>query len=80
MNIDSITQVDENITKREDMPMKKASTLDYNIINEYKDFKPKSGTCVIDILISMYGEALGFTENTFNAWLKYITNYIILDC
>ncbi len=38
MNIDSITQVDDNVTRREDMLMKNASPLDYNIINEYKDF------------------------------------------
>ncbi len=51
MNIDSITQVDDNVTKKKDMPMNNASQLEYNIINEYKDFLENKGTCVIDILL-----------------------------
>ncbi len=34
MDINSITQVNDNVTKKEDMPMKNASQLDYNIIDE----------------------------------------------
>ena len=48
MDINSITQVNDNGTKREDMPMKNASQLDYNIIIEYKDYLQNTGTCVID--------------------------------
>jgi hypothetical protein len=33
MDINSITQVDDNVTKKEDMPMKNASQLNYNIID-----------------------------------------------
>ncbi len=59
MNIDSITQINPNGTKREDMPMKNVSQLDYNTIIEYKDYLQNTGTCVIDNFISIYGEALG---------------------
>jgi hypothetical protein len=46
MNIDSITQVDDNVTKRKDMPMPvivSASQLDYNLIDEFKDFLQDTG-------------------------------------
>jgi hypothetical protein len=33
----------------EDIPMKQATQLDYNIIDEYKDFLQNNGTCVIDV-------------------------------
>jgi hypothetical protein len=65
MEINSITQVDDNVTKKEDMPMKNASQLDYNIIDEYKDFLQYTGTCVIDNFIGMYGEELGMTRKYF---------------
>jgi hypothetical protein len=67
MNIDSITQVDENVTKKEDMPMKNASQLEYNIINEYKDFLENKGTCVIDNFVGMYGQELNITREKFIA-------------
>jgi hypothetical protein len=62
MDIKSITQVDDNVTKKEDMPMKNLSQLNYNIIDEYKDFLQNTGTCVIDNFIGMYGEELGITR------------------
>ena len=78
MNIDSITQVDDNVTKKEDMPMKNASQLNYNIIDEYKDFLQNTGTCVIDNFIGMYGEELGITRKYFKCLVKNITNNLIL--
>ena len=42
VNIGSITQVNESGTSREDMPMKNSTQLDYNIIDEYKDFMVKN--------------------------------------
>jgi hypothetical protein len=39
--------------------------LDYNIIDEYKDFLQNTGTCVIDNFIGMYGEELGITREYF---------------
>jgi hypothetical protein len=65
MDINSITHVDDNVTKKEDMPMKNASQLDYNIIDEYKDFLQNTGTCVIDNFIGMYVEELGITRKYF---------------
>ncbi len=38
--------------------MKQATQLDYNIINENKDFLQNNGTCVVDHVIGMYGETL----------------------
>ncbi len=54
MDINSITQVDDNVTKKEDMPMKNASQLNYNFIDEYKYFLQSTGTCVIDNFIQVY--------------------------
>jgi hypothetical protein len=45
VNIGSITHVNDNGTSREDMPMKNALQLEYNIIDEYKDFLQNNGTC-----------------------------------
>ena len=70
MDINSITQVDDNVTKKEDMLMKNASQLDYNIIDEYKDFLQNTGTCVIDSFIGMYGEELGITRKYFKCLVK----------
>ncbi len=42
MDINSISQGDDNVTKKEDMPMKNASQLNYNIIDEYKAFLQKT--------------------------------------
>ena len=53
------------MTPIEDTPMKQATQLDYNIIDEYKDFLQNNGTCVIDNFIGMYGEALGITRKYF---------------
>ncbi len=41
MDINSISQVDDNVTKKEDMPMKNSSQLDYNIIDELQGFFTK---------------------------------------
>ena len=84
ITIDSITQVDDNVTKKEDMPMKHASQLDYNIINEYKDFLENTGTCVIDNFIGMYGEELGITRKYFKClvqeyYKQYNINWTVED-
>ncbi len=72
MDIGSITQVDDNVTKKEDMPMKNASQLDYNIIDEYKDFLQNNGTCVtwcvIDNLLECMVKNLELQENILNVW------------
>jgi len=68
--INSIIQVDNNITNIEDTPMRQATQLDYNIIDEYKDFLQNNGTCVIDNFIGMYGEALGITRKYFKCLVK----------
>ena len=65
VNIGSITQVNESGTSREDMPMKNSTQLDYNIIDEYKDFLENKGTCVIDNFIGMYGQELKITREKF---------------
>ncbi len=44
VNIGSITQVNESGISREDMPMQNSTQLDYNIIDEYKDFLQNNGT------------------------------------
>ncbi len=62
MDINSITQVDDNGTKREDVSMKNSSPLDYNIINDYKNCLENTGTCVIDNFIRMYGQELKSQE------------------
>ncbi len=60
------------------MPMKSASQLDYNIIDEYKDFLQNNGTCVIDNFIGMYGEALVITRKYFKGLVKeYYKQYNI---
>ena len=65
VNIGSITQVNESGISREDMPMKNSTQLDYNIIDEYKDFLENKGTCVIDNFIGMYGQELKITREKF---------------
>ncbi len=60
------------------MPMKNASELDDNIINEYKDFLQNTGTCVIDNFIGMYREALGITRKYLKCLVKeYYKQYNI---
>ncbi len=49
--------------------MKNASQLNYNIIDECKDFLQNTGTCVIDNFIGMYGEELGITRKYFKCLL-----------
>ncbi len=63
--INSIIKVDNTITNIEDIPMKRATQLDYNIIDEYTDFLPNNGTCVVDNFIGMYGEKLKITRDIF---------------
>jgi hypothetical protein len=70
MDINSITHVDDNVTKKENMPMKNASQLDHNIIDENKDFLQNTGTYVIDNFIGMYGEELGITRKYFQGLVK----------
>jgi hypothetical protein len=63
--INSIIQIENNMSPIEDIPMKQATQLDYNIIDEYKDFLQNNGTCVIDNFIGMYGEKLKITRDNF---------------
>ncbi len=42
--------------------------MDYNIIDEYKDFLQNTGTC--DNFIGMYGEELGITRKYFKCLVK----------
>jgi hypothetical protein len=65
MIIDSITQVDDKVTKREDMLMKNASPLDSYIINGCKYYLQNTGTCVIDKFIGMYGAEFKITREKF---------------
>ena len=57
--INSVIKVDNTIKPIEDTPMRQATQLDYNIIDEYKDFLQNNGTCVIDNFIGMSGSAGG---------------------
>jgi hypothetical protein len=75
--INSIIKVDNTITNIEDIPMKQGTQLDYNIIDEYKDFLQNNGTCVIDNFIGMYGK-LKITRDNFIDMCKNIINNIIL--
>ncbi len=52
------------------MAMKNASQLDYNIIDEYKDFLQNTGACVIDNFIDMYGEEPGITRKYFKCLVQ----------
>ena len=76
--INSILQIENNMTPIEDTPMRQATQLDYNIIDEYKDFLQNNGTCVIDNFIGMYGEALKITRDNFKCLVKeYYKQYDI---
>ena len=82
--INSILQIENNMTPIEDTPMKQATQLDYNIIDEYKDFLQNNGTCVIDNFIGMYGEALGITRDNFidmckEYYKQYNINWTVED-
>ncbi len=68
--INSIIKVDNTITNIEEIPMRQATKLEYNIIDEYKDFLQNNGTCVIDNFIGMYSEALGITRRYFKSMVK----------
>ena len=57
-------------TQQQDIPMKNASQLMYNYIDEYKDFLQNTGTCVIDNFIGMYGEKLKLTRDGFITMCK----------
>ncbi len=63
MDINSITQVNDNGTNREDMRMKNASQLDYNIIDEYKDFLQILALVLLIILLVCMVKHLEFQEN-----------------
>ena len=54
-------------TQQQDIPMRSASQLIYNYIDEYKGFLQDTGTCVIDNFIGMYGEKLKLTRDGFVA-------------
>ena len=41
---------------KDEMPMKNATPLMYNGIDEYKEYLENTGTCVIGNFIGMYGE------------------------
>jgi len=74
----SIVKIDDKVTKKEDMKMKQASQLEYNFINEYKDFLQNNGTCVIDNFIGMYGEKLTISRKNFIYYCKeYYKQYNI---
>ena len=49
--IGSILHIENNMSPIEDTPMRQATQLDYNIIDEYSDFLQNNGTCVIDFLL-----------------------------
>ena len=42
-----IVQIDNKITSIDDLPMKQASQLEYNFIDEYENFLQNNGTCVV---------------------------------
>ena len=65
MEITSIVEVSNTATKQADMPMKNASQLIYNCIDEYKDYLQNNGTCAIDNFIGMYGKELNITREQF---------------
>ena len=47
-------KLDTIITSIEDIPMKQATQLDYNIVDEYKDCLQNNCTCVLDnFIVSM---------------------------
>ena len=58
-------------------PMKQASQLEYNFIDEYKNFLQNNGTCVVDYLLVCMGKHSIFQENILDVWSKNITNNII---
>ena len=70
LNIVSIVQIDNKITSIDDMPMKQVSQLEYNFIDEYKNFLQNNGTCVVDNFIGMYGEALNISRKYFRCLVK----------
>ena len=77
--INSIVQVDNKITKIDDMPMKQSSQLEYNFIDEYIEFPQNNGTCVVDNLIGMYGEAHNISRKYFRSLVKeYYKQYNII--
>jgi hypothetical protein len=66
------------MTPIEDTPLRQATQLDYNIIDEYRDFLQNNGTRVIDNSVGMYGEELGITRKYFKCLVKeYYKQYNI---
>ena len=53
--ITSMIEHTTTTTQQQDIPMRSATQLMYNYIDEYKDFLQDTGTCVIDNFIGMYG-------------------------
>ena len=47
------------------MPMRQATQLEYDFIDEYKKFLQNNGTWVIDNFIGIYGEALNIPRKYF---------------
>ena len=75
ITITSITDISNTATKQADMPMKNASQLKYNCIDEYKEYLQNNGTCVIDNFIGMYGEKLKLTKDKFIDMCKDYNSY-----
>ncbi len=76
--MNSILQIENIMTPIEDTPMRQATQLDYNIIDEYKDFyKIMALVLLITVLVCMV-KHLELQENILNVLLKNITTNIIL--
>jgi hypothetical protein len=63
--ITSIVEKESTTILKEDNAMKNATPLMYNCIDEYQEFLQKTGTCVEDNFIGMYGEELKLTRDKF---------------
>jgi energy-coupling factor transporter ATP-binding protein EcfA2 len=68
--ITSMVEHTTTTTQQQDIPMKSATQLMYNYIDEYKDFLQDTGTCVIDNFIGMYGKELKLTRDGFISMCK----------
>jgi hypothetical protein len=63
--ITSIVEKESTTILKEDNAMKNATPLMYNCIDEYQEFLQKTGTCVVDNFIGMYGQELKLTRDKF---------------
>ena len=68
--ITSMIEHTTTTTQQQDIPMRSASQLMYNYIDEHKDYLQDTGTCVIDNFIGMYGEELKLTRDGFITMCK----------